>query len=399
MHLKKNVFIYLSNAIDEQTKISRVIITDSPAATNKVIGITRAVNDQGWHSIILSLGRGRQNGSGNYYLRNHIEKDGLTFFYAGFLHFPFLTHIVTIFSLAHTFIDIYLRFRNCNIRLLIYNRSYHYFLTLIIARLMQVPCYLDLEDGSNVSESGRVRKFYDWKIKTLFNWLCSSGAVVATSSLVSQTKYKKPLICYGVANDVGIRSNNWNAKRLQIIFSGTLLEAVGSKLLIDAIEILKVNHPEELEKIFFVITGKGELASDFNDFAVKNSDYVFFGGAMLGDDYVKLLRQCHVGLSLRLSSYEMGRTTFPSKVIEYANNGLVVLSTQSPDIKFIFGDSALYLEEETPEALAKLIFRLPDRVSELAEKSFQGMRRVRDCCGSDTVGKKIISFFNRPYDG
>lgn len=398
MKFKKTVFVYICNAIDEQTKVDRLIITDSPAATNKVVGLSNAVNQQGWRSLILSLGRGRQNRSGSYFGSKCIKRDGLVFCYASFLHLPVLTHIVTIFSLTSTFIRVYLKFRDRSIRILVYNRSYHYLPTLILAKFFQLQCYLDLEDGYNKSDSGFLRRIYDWKTKKIFNWLCPAGGLVASSSLISQINYVKPLICYGVANDVGSRSNNWNSEKLRIIFSGTLLEEVGSQLLIDAFNILRIDYSRELEKLFFVVTGKGSFAQDFSNFAIKNPRHVFFGKSLPLDIYTKLLRECHVGISLRLSSYEMAKTTFPSKVIEYANNGLVLLTTKSPDIPRIFGNSAIYLEEETPDALAKLIASLPNRVAELEEKSLHGMQLVRDYCGSDRVGRNMVNFFSNASD-
>ena len=55
--------IYLCNAVDQETKNERDVRYDSPAATNKVFGITHALQTQGSDIHVLSLGRGKQTGS------------------------------------------------------------------------------------------------------------------------------------------------------------------------------------------------------------------------------------------------------------------------------------------------------------------------------------------------
>jgi glycosyltransferase involved in cell wall biosynthesis len=394
----KPLVLYVCNAIDGGLKLDRSILTDSPAATGKVLAISRAIQNAGGRVVVLSLGRGKQNGKGTYFKSTTSVFEGVTFSYAAFFNFSVLTHLVTMFSLMSQFIKLCVEYKPIKPSIIFYNRSYHYVLAAFVAKLYGVSCFIDLEDGFNNSESSRTRRIYNFFTKNLFNAICSAGAVVASSHLVSQLKHKKVLICYGVAESIDSRSINWHAEQMRVIFSGTLLEEVGSQLLIDAINILKTDYYRELEKLFFVVTGKGPFAQDFSNFSIKNPRHVFFGESLPFDVYTKLLRECHVGISLRLSSYEMAKTTFPSKVIEYANNGLVVLTTKSPDIPKIFGNSAIYLEEETPVALAKLIASLPNRVAELAEKSLHGMQFVRDCCGSDRVGKNMVNFFSNASD-
>ncbi len=394
----KPLVFYVCNAIDDQLKFQRSILTDSPAATGKVLAISRAIQNAGGQVIILSLGRGKQNGSRTYFKSRTSVSEDVTFSYAAFFNFAALTHLVTMFSLMVQFIRLYIENKANNPSIIFYNRSYHYILVALTAKLFRMSCFIDLEDGFNDSESSKIRRVYNRLTKKLFNRICSAGAVIATSHLASQLEHKKVLVCYGVTESIENKSINWSAEKLRVIFSGTLLEEVGSQLLIDAIKILKADYCREFEKLFFVVTGKGPYAENFSNFAVENPGHVSFGKSLPLDVYTKLLRECHVGISLRLSSFEMSKTTFPSKVIEYANNGLVVLSTQSPDISNIFGNSAIYLEDETAESLAKLIASLPNRVPELAEKSLHGMRLVRDCCSSDTVGKNMINFFSNASD-
>ena len=60
---QRQVVVYLSNAVDESIKAERAITTDSPAATNKVLALAGAMRGVGMRCTVLSLGRGRQNGT------------------------------------------------------------------------------------------------------------------------------------------------------------------------------------------------------------------------------------------------------------------------------------------------------------------------------------------------
>ena len=67
--------------------------------------------------------------------------------------------------------------------------------------------------------------------------------------------------------------------------------------------------------------------------------------------YRAIVEKAQVGLALKPRSGPLSRTTFPSKVIELAGAGLLVLTTDISDVREVLGEGALYLDDETPEGL------------------------------------------------
>jgi len=396
MH-EAQALVYISNAVDETLISDRSIKTDSPAASNKVFAIARAMHGVGIHCTVLSLGRGRQNGSGVWHAASTKRLEHGPIIYAAFWQSPWLTHLVTFASL--TLLLAKLIRRNPGLCVLVYNRAYHYLPALLLARLSGVRIYLDLEDGYIVEGRGRIRHLKNTLTRRLFGWLCPHGSMVANSGLSSQLDHPPAVVCYGVTFASRAPCQNWNSGRLQVLFSGTLLEEVGCNLLLDALEILRYQHPEMVKEMHFVVTGKGPFAEAFKRCAEQAPEWLSFRGSIRRIDYLNLLNHCHIGLSLRLSAHEMGATTFPSKVLEYAQHGLLVLTTRASDVPTLFGKEALYLEEESAQALATLLASLPRLRKNNRNTAIRGRKRVLKACAPEVVGRGIRRLLVQNGDG
>ena len=102
-----------------------------------------------------------------------------------------------------------------------------------------------------------------------------------------------------------------------------------------------------------------------------------------------------MGLSLRIPGTELATTTFPSKVVEFASQGLLVLSTDVSDVSLLFDeDSAALIHEATPDALAHRIASIvenPDAHRRIAE---QGRHVIEATCGRREVGARLIEFLD-----
>jgi len=153
------------------------------------------------------------------------------------------------------------------------------------------------------------------------------------------------------------------------------------------------------ESIQVVVTGKGPFAEAFRSWAKQAPEWLSFGESMRRREYMNVLNSCHVGLSLRLSNYEMSTTTFPSKVVEYAQHGLLVLTTRASDVPMLFGEEALYLEEESAQALASLLASLPRLRESLRNIAIRGRERVLKTCAPEVVGHGIGRLLVQNRDG
>ena len=381
------VVVYLSNAVDESIRAERSITTDSPAATNKVFALAGAMRGVGIRCTVLSLGRGRQNGTGSRHVATARRLEHGAILYAAFWQSPWLTHLVSFVSLAWLLANLIRR--HPALCVLAYNRSYHYLPALLMARLFGARVYLDLEDGYIFEGRGVIRHLKNAITRSLFGRLCPHGSMVANCALAEQLDRPPAMVCHGVASATQAPCQDWNSGRLQVLFGGTLLEEVGCKLLLDALEILRRQHPEVTHEMYFVVTGRGPFVEAFRGLAAQAPEWLIFGESLGRKAYLDVLNSSHVGLSLRLAEYEMGATTFPSKVVEYAEHGLLVLTTRASDVPVLFGEEALYLEQESSQALAALLASLPRLRESMRNTALRGRKRVLNACAPEVVGQGI----------
>ena len=75
-----------------------------------------------------------------------------------------------------------------------------------------------------------------------------------------------------------------------------------------------------------------------------------------GEDYIRFIQSCDIGLSTQNPDAAFNATSFPSKVLSYLANGLRVVSIRIPAIEqSAVGSKLFYYEKQTPEEIAKAI--------------------------------------------
>jgi glycosyltransferase involved in cell wall biosynthesis len=124
-----------------------------------------------------------------------------------------------------------------------------------------------------------------------------------------------------------------------------------------------------------------------------SGDVFRFLGKVEESDYIEILRQSHVGLCLKLPGSGMGATTFPSKVVEFASYGLLVISTRVSDVPDLFPPgSAVLLADPSAEALVAALVAAdadPQTAREIAER---GNAVVRERLSVKKVGTELLAF-------
>lgn len=145
----------------------------------------------------------------------------------------------------------------------------------------------------------------------------------------------------------------------------------------------------------FIVTGSGELAGALAVLAAEEGlPAVEFLGKVSRETYLRIIGEAQVGLALKLRSGGLADTTFPSKVIEIASTGMLLLTTKISDVPQLFGDDgAVYLDDETPAGLAALFKNLASDRAALSRIAAQGQHRIRECCSSVRVGESLKNFF------
>lgn len=83
---------------------------------------------------------------------------------------------------------------------------------------------------------------------------------------------------------------------------------------------------------------------------------VSFDGLKRGEDYIRFLQGCQIGLSTQDPNAAFCTTSFPSKVLSYLANGLRVVSVRIPAVEgSAVGYLLTYYDDPSPEAIAKAI--------------------------------------------
>lgn len=391
-----NLF-FICNALDDLTRLERGIVTDSPAASRKVFGLSKAMHEAGVRVLVVSLGRGRQDGSGRYYRCKVRRVNGVPVIYLPFFHFPILSEVLTLFSSVPILWRLHRKKTKQTI--LFYNRMLAYFPLLIFAKILQIDSTLDLEDGAidlnHWSLSGIKSRILSW----LFDSLCSRGALLACQALEIATKLRPTQCCYGVSDTLPT-TVNWDLSPITVLLGGTVSFDTGAPLLIDAINLLRENPPSWISNISFNITGKGDCLEQFTALATgSGKPEVIINGRTTDEEYRQILACTHVGLALKPNSGALADTTFPSKVIEFASHGILVVTTDISDVRKVLADGAIYLEVDDPKLLIKKLRWIVEHRDAARALSLNGVQSVSAACAQERVGQMLSDFLFKPSDG
>lgn len=106
---------------------------------------------------------------------------------------------------------------------------------------------------------------------------------------------------------------------------------------------------------------------------------ISYDGCLKGEEYLRFLQKCQIGLSTQNPNAAFNDTSFPSKILSYMANGLQVVTVRIPVVE----DSAVhkwmhYYDEPTPEAIAKAILSVNN-------------------ASEDGDGRKCIAELNRAF--
>lgn len=194
----------------------------------------------------------------------------------------------------------------------------------------------------------------------------SAGAYIFSTDLLDKeiNIEKKPsVVCngtYQVEMDRNCRifGNDLQTggdRMIHVVYAGTLDPRKGGAAAAAAAESLPANYHVH-------ILGFGtekELAymkECIEKVAKKSVAKVSYDGLLSGDDYIKFIQSCDIGLSTQNPDAAFNATSFPSKILSYMANGLRVVSIKIPAIEgSAIGDYMYYYEKQAPEEIAKAI--------------------------------------------
>jgi glycosyltransferase involved in cell wall biosynthesis len=385
--------VIVCNALDDATRVARAITTDSPAASRKVFMMCRATRLAGIRPLVLSLGRGRAGGTGRSFGAAVRRIDGVPVMYAPFTHRRLLSELVSLLAPA------WLLWRSRRLAgektVLFYNCLPAYIPALVMARLLGMRTVLDLEDGAVAVPTHRwASRAAQWTHR-LFDRLCNGGALLACSALAQATTLR-PTACYYGTVTPGGSPVRWPARGLRVLIGGTVSADTGADILVGAIRLIRTTPADWAQDMDVLVTGKGDAVEALAALAQQPGwPRVAVHGRLHDAQYRDILAGAQVGLALKPHSGPLSNTTFPSKVVELAGAGLLVLSTDISDVRRIFDGGAIYLEDETPAGLAERLRWIAQNREAARAVAVLGRQRVHAACDPQAAGRSLARFLFR----
>ncbi|ASY78791.1 glycosyl transferase family 1 [Pectobacterium polaris] len=389
--------IIVCNAIDDVVRSERNITTDSPAASRKVFMLADTLADTDVHVDIVSMGRGKANGGFKFYNLKKIKKGNVNITYLPFTHIRFFSELLTFLYLAIITACSIAKGGYSDKAVIFYNRLPAYILSLFVSVIFRAKRIIDIEDGEIVSNESKSLKN---KVKSIVPWLydtfCKDGAMLACSALSSMTKIEHTTCYYGTVSPV-IRENTvFDRNKVSILLSGSLSEDTGAERLSNAIRLMR-SDSQRWRNVQFEISGQGPSLQSFQD--LMNGEgfpAVRVHGRLSNSDYHDLLVNCDVGLALKPIIGSLANTTFPSKVVEYANSGLLVISTDISDVRHVLGaDGAIFLSTDSEDEIINAFDKVIHDTAWSRKTAEEGKNNVLNLLAPERASNKLMDFIFR----
>lgn len=151
-------------------------------------------------------------------------------------------------------------------------------------------------------------------------------------------------------------TEKFNDGKIHCVYAGTFdsrkggcLSAIEAGRFLDEhyhIHILGFGNDKDREKVLQTIDSVGTCSKCT----------VTFEGLLNGEEYIRFIQSCHIGLSTQNPDADFNDTSFPSKVLSYLTNGLRVVSVRIKALETSkVHDLLYYYDENTPEAIANAV--------------------------------------------
>lgn len=169
------------------------------------------------------------------------------------------------------------------------------------------------------------------------------------------------------------------ARALTVLYAGGVNAAYGVDRLLEAARLL----PE----VRFVIFGKGDQVARITPDAFPNVSYC---GFVPPTELAPHLLAADILINPRPSDASFARNSFPSKLLEYAATGRSVLTTRICSIPDTIAPCFDYIEDETPEGIARAIRTVGGRpLEERLTRAGQSRAVIIEEYSEEAVGRRL----------
>lgn len=166
-------------------------------------------------------------------------------------------------------------------------------------------------------------------------------------------KNKPHVIIHGTYNVEKQIAEKFSDGRIHCVYAGTFDPRKGGVA-------AAVSAGEFLDERYHIhILGFGSdkdkklLIDTIDELSKKTKCKITYDGLLSGEEYIKFIQSCHIGLSTQNPDAEFNDTSFPSKILSYLANGLRVVSVKIPVLEgSSINDILYYYENKSPKDIA-----------------------------------------------
>ena len=323
-------------------------IVSFPSVISKIDYVIHAAKEIGFDVNVVSLATST-NGRFKGVSKRIDENETHTYFSSLKTKNPFLNKII-IFSDWIKIIAFLLKNVKKDDKVLVYHSLYNRWWLNVYKKLFKKDFVLQIEDVyTSVHKNISRFKKTEWDMFRL-----TDKHICVNDILRDRLESEKSVVSYGNYT-VPEKFSTKKHDNIRLVYAGVIEQKRNAAFLaLSAMDVLPENY--ELH-----ILGFGDKADieTLEGLIEKSDKKVFYHGSKNGEEYLKFLQNCDIGLSTHTyyeEDMESADHTFPSKVLVYMSNGLRVVAQRLDClVRSEIGNLIYFYDEPAPQSLAKAI--------------------------------------------
>lgn len=333
------------------------------AASNKIDYICTALNKAGYYVELISASRTKDK---KHCYRGFYKEIGEMRSLRMFFTFPWGKKIPKILGFVSMRFFLFLELMKLkkNEKCIVYHSLGYMKLINFVHRIKKFHLILEVEEiYSDVNDDIKGKE-------EEIAFLKSADSYIFSTELLNEDINigKKPYVViygtYQVEKDRGYKFENTRLKekeefKIHCVYAGTfdsrkggVSAAIASAAFLPSnyhIHILGFGSEADTKRMKSLLAESDE----------KNKCKVTFDGCLSGEEYIRFIQNCDIGLSTQNPDADFNKTSFPSKILSYLGNGLRVVSIRIPAIELSsIGEYMYYYDRWEPEEIANAIMNV-----------------------------------------